>query len=105
MLDAPPPHLCGGVHTTVGKHGAISACGHLLTSFGYLRSPSSMFMFVFGKNGIDNLMFGSMLESCYCLTCKVYRMMWVVNLQSYQANPTHQAEQYALKGLRHSTQC
>ena len=81
-------------------HGAISAsvsCGHLLTSFGYLRSPLSMFMFMFGKNGMDSLMFGSMLESCYGLTCRVYRMMWVVNLQSYQATLSHQAEQYALK--------
>ena len=54
-------------------------------------------MFIFGKNGMDSLVFGSMLESCHCLTCKVYRMMWVVNLQSYQATLSHQAEQYAVK--------
>ena len=91
-----------GVSQQVHMHGAISAsvsCGHLLTSFGYLRFPSSMFMLCSCsvKDGMDSLIFGSMLESCDCLTCKGYRMMWVVNLQSYQATLFHQAEQYALK--------
>ena len=61
MLAAPPPRL------SVHIHGAISAsvsCSHLLTSFGYLRSLLSMFMFIFGMNGMDSLLFGSMLESC-----------------------------------------
>ncbi len=96
------PHhpTCSEVYHSplIGTHGAMSAsvsCGPLLTSFGYLRSPLSTFMF--GENGMASLMFGSTLESCYRLTCKVYRMMWVVNLQSYQATPSHQAEQYALK--------
>jgi hypothetical protein len=61
------------VHIKWRDIGVCVPSGHSLTSFGYLRSSStisiSISMFMFGKNGMVSLMFGIILESWYCLMC------------------------------------